>query len=88
MAGLLFQRISDALCHILCQHHYDVINYIDDVLGIDVPSKIDASLDALHHLLEELGFQISTKNLHAPTTCLNCLGIVANTETFSVHSIE
>ena len=38
------------------QHQYDVINYIDDILGIDLLSKIDASFDALRHLLQELGF--------------------------------
>ena len=80
----LFQRISDAVRHMMCRHHYDVINYIDDILGIDLPSKIDASFDALRQLLEDLGFQISQKKLQAPTTCLNCLGILVNTEDFTV----
>ena len=65
-----------------CQ--FDIINYIHDILGIDIPSKIDTSFDALRHLLTELGFQISMKKLHAPTTHLNCLGIVVETETFTV----
>ena len=78
----LFQCISNAMCHIMCQHHYDVINYIDDILRIDVPSKIDASFDTLCQLLRELGFQISKKKLQPPTTCLNCWGIMVNTETF------
>ena len=45
-----------------------------------LPSKIDA----LCHLLQELGFQISEKKLEPPTTCLNCLGIEVNTETFTM----
>ena len=66
------------------QSNYDVINYIDDILGIDLPSKIDASFDALCHLLPELGFQISKKKLEPPTTALNCLGIMIDTKTFTM----
>ena len=78
----LFQRLSDAVHHIMHQRNYDVINYIDDILGVDLPSKIDASFDALCHLLPELGFQISKKKLEPPTTALNCLGIMIDTKTF------
>ena len=49
----LFQCISDTVHHIMRQHHYDFINYIDDILGIDVPSKIDASFDALCHFCSQ-----------------------------------
>ena len=66
------------------QRNYDVINYIDDILGIDLPSKIDTSFDALCHLLPELGFQISKKKLEPPTTALNCLGIMIDTKTFTI----
>ena len=80
----LFQRLSDAVHHIMHQRQYDVINYIDDILGVDLPSRIDASFDALRQLLRELGFQISKKKLEPPSTCLNCLGILINTETFTM----
>ena len=80
----LFQRLSDAVRHIMRQRHYDVINYIDDNLGIGLPSQIDASFDALHQILRELGLQVSEKKLKSPTTCLNCLGILINTETFTM----
>ena len=66
------------------QRHYDVINYIDDILGIGLPSQIDASFDALRQLLQDLGLQVSEKKLESPTTCLNCLGIVVDTETFTM----
>ena len=80
----LFQRLSDAVHHIMRQQHYDVINYIDDILGVVLPSRIDASFDALCQLLGDLGFQISKKKLEPPSTCLNCLGILINTETFTM----
>ena len=58
----LFQCLSDAVCHIMRQHQYDMINYNDDILGIDLPSRTDSSFDALRQLLGKLGFQISSKN--------------------------
>ena len=32
----IFQCISDAVCHMMCRRHFDVINCIDDILEIDV----------------------------------------------------
>ena len=63
---------------------YDVINYIYDILGIDLPSRIDTSFDALRSLLPRLGFEISQKKLVTPTTCINCLGILVNTKEFTL----
>ena len=80
----LFQRLSDAVHHIMHQKNYDFMNYIDDILGIDVPSKIDASFDVLQCLLRDLGFEISRKKLMSPTTSMNCLGIVVDTINFTL----
>ena len=32
------------------------MNYIDDILRIDIPDKIDASFDTLLWLLKDIGF--------------------------------
>ena len=80
----LFQRLSDAVRHMMCQRDYDVINYIDDILGIELPSRSDASFDALHSLLLQLGFEICQNKLVKPATCVNCLGILVNTEHFTL----
>ena len=57
----LYQRLSDAVCHMMRHRNFDVINYIDDILGIDLPSRIDTSFDALRSLLPKLGVEISKK---------------------------
>ena len=80
----LYQRLSDSVCYIMHRQNYDVINYIDDILGIDLPNRIDTSFDALRSLLRQLGFEISKKKLVAPTTCMNCLGIVVNPKDFTL----
>ena len=66
------------------QHDYDVINYIDDILGTDLPSHVDASFVALSTLLPHLGFAISHNKLVKPSTCVNCLGILVNTDNFTL----
>ena len=80
----LFQHLSDAVHHMMHQRGHDVINYIDDILGIELRSRVDASFDALSSLLERLGFEISQNKLIRPSTCVNCLGILVNTENFTL----
>ena len=80
----IFQHISDGVHHIMRQRPFDIVNYVDDILGIDLPSRIDASFNALGHLLQDLRIHLSQKKLQAPTTCLNCSGILVNTEDFTV----
>ena len=67
----LFQHLSDAVHHMMHQRGHDVINYIDDILGIELPSRVDASFDTLSSLLERLGFEISHNKLVTPATCIN-----------------
>ena len=83
-SSAIFQRISDAVHDMLHRHQFDVVNYIDYILGIDIPSKIDASFDGMCHLLHVLGFNISLKKLERTSTHLNCLGILVDTENFTV----
>ena len=80
----LFQRLSDDVHHMMRQRDFDVINYIDDILGIELPSRADASFDALSSLLVQLGFEILYNKLVKPATCVNCLGILVNTENFTL----
>ena len=80
----IFQCISDAVHHMMRRRQFDAINYIDDILGIDLPSKIDASFDALCPLQHDLGFEISQKKLERLSTQLNCLGIIVDTKEFTV----
>ena len=66
------------------RRHFNVINYIEDILAIDVPSKIQASFDTLRQLLDVLRFDISLKKLEKPSTRLNCVGILVDTDKFTL----
>ena len=75
----IFQRISDVVRFGMRRRGYDVINYMDDFIGLGVPSVARASFDALRILLRQLGLDVSQKKLIAPSTKAVCLGVEIDT---------
>ena len=76
----IFERCSNAIRYIIKQHgHSALINYIDDLIYIGLPSKIHQSYQFLLSFLQDLGLQISHSKLIPPDTRVTCLGIEVNT---------
>ena len=63
---------------------YDIINYIDDVIGFGTISTARPSVDALTKLLQRLGLDISTKKLVQPATKVTCLVVEVDTKNFTL----
>ena len=84
----LFQRVSDAIRYIMTQCSNDVINYIDDVIGVGLPSITTKAFTDLQSLVRQLGLEISIKKLVASNTCVNCLGVIIDTQRFTVSVPE
>ena len=61
-------------------------SHIDDIIGVDVPSKIHNSFTLLQETLIYLGFVLSHKKIVPPTTNLNCLGIMVDSTTFTAST--
>ena len=59
--------------------HNALLNYIDDLIYIGLPSKIHESYTFLLSLLQDLGLQVSQKKLIPPSTEVVCLGILIDT---------
>ena len=75
-----FERCIDAIRYITkCHGHNALLNYIDDLIYIGLPSKIHESYTFLLSLLQDLGLQVSQKKLVPPSTEVVCLGILINT---------
>ena len=68
-----FQRLSDAVRHVMRHHGFTVINYVDDFIGVVTPSVARRSYDFLLQLLRDLGLEVSVKNLVPPSTKVVCL---------------
>ena len=80
----IFQRLSDAIRHMMRRQGFDVINYVDDFVGFGTPSVARRSYDALIQLLQKLGLEVSSKKLVPPSTKATCLGIEIDSEKCTV----
>ena len=77
--SFFFQKCSDAIRFIMKKFGYlNLLNYIDDLVYIALPSEIEASYQCLLDLLQQLGLEISRKKLVAPCTAAICLGILVD----------
>ena len=72
----IFQRLSDAVRFVMRQKGYAVIDYIDDYVGVGIPSVASASYVTLLDLMSDLGLTVSEKKLVAPSTRVTCLGVM------------
>ena len=77
--SFFFQKCSDAIRYLMKKFGYpNLLNYINDLIYIGLPSDIQASYQCLLHLLQQLGLEISRKKLVAPSTSAICLGILVD----------
>ena len=76
----IFQRLSDAVRYVMRRKGFTIIDYIDDYVGVGVPSVAWASFHALLDLMTQLGLTVSVKKLVRPATQATCLGVLIDTE--------
>ena len=77
--SFFFQKCSDAIRYIMKKFSYpNLLNYIDDLIYIGLPSSIQASYEFLLQLLQDLGLKISQNKLAAQSTSVVCLGILVD----------
>ena len=64
-------------------YNYD-INYVDDVIGFERPSKSNAAFQYLQNLHKKLGFALNEKKIIKPQTKVSCLDVEIDTVNFTV----
>ena len=74
------QRMTDAIRHICAKQGYWLFNYIDDLIGVELPDKAFDAYQFLLDLLIELGLPISRSKLVGPTSAVTCIGITVDAE--------
>ena len=62
------------------QRGFCVIDYIDDYIGVGIPSVARAAFASLFKLMKDLGLTISDSKLVPPSTQVVCLGVLIDTE--------
>ena len=65
---------------------FTIVNYVDDLLGLENPDVLDPCFQFLLKILAQAGFPISSSKLTPPSTSCVCLGLLIDTikETISV----
>ena len=83
--GTLFcQRVTDAIRHIMNNLGYYLLNYVDDLIGCEIPRVVYDAYNCLLELLQALGLPISIEKLCIPQTEVPCLGILVNIVKYSL----
>ena len=72
----IFQRLSDAVRYVMRRKGYRIIDYIDDYIGVALPSVASDAFDALVYVMSQFGLTISKKKLVSPSTKVVCLGVL------------
>ena len=52
--------------------------YLDDLIGAASPARANDAFTTLINLLQHFGLPINSKNVEAPSSQINCLGIIVN----------
>ena len=70
----IFQHLSDAVHHVMCQRGFCVIDYTDDYVRVGVLDVARASFVSLFKLMNDLGLTISNSKLVPPVPKLCAWG--------------
>ncbi len=84
-AAMICQRVSSAVRYVVGCRGFCIINYLDDFAGAQVPDIAQAAFECLGGVLRELGLQESSEKAHAPSTCMEFLGVEFNTIRFEMR---
>ena len=82
------QRVSCIIPHIMKQRGYSAVNYIDDLGGVNMPSKANLAFLELGNILSEIGILESLHKASPPSTKMTFLGILLNSvaQTLSINA--
>ena len=78
--GLIFQRLGDAVRHVMCCKGFKVVDYI----GVASSNAVSASFDYLRQPMTHLGVSISEKKMVAPSMHVICLGVLIDIQNITV----
>ena len=79
------QRTTNAVAHIMNNHKYKVLPYIDDFAGAAPKDSSGAAFDRLKQLLQELGLPIAESKLQPPSCCATWLGITFDSDKMEMY---
>ena len=82
------QRISCAITWIVQQLQYFLLNYVDNFVGAEIQAKAEEAFLFLTKLLRDLKIDTSPEKIVPPTTRLEFLGTIFDSETMTMEVPE
>ena len=84
--SMFLTRFTNYIRYIMRCNSFTIVNYVDDLLGLENLDISDPSFQFLLKILSQSGFPISQSKLAPPSTSCVCLGLLIDTvkETISV----
>ena len=84
IAPYICQCTTDMVSYLHAQMGYFLLNYVDDLIGAEYRSRANAAHTALIALLRDIGILRSIKKSVAPTTIIDFIGNLFDTEAFTI----
>lgn len=83
-AAMPCQRSTSSVTWILAERGISVFNYLDDFIGISLPSDANLHFAEIGALLKSLGLEESINKCFPPSPIMTCLGVELNTITLTL----
>ena len=83
-SAMVCQCITSAVCYICKQSGYDILNYLDDFMGVAPHEHAWTAYHFLGEVLSQLGLRESITKAVAPSTVVTCLDVQFDTVNMSM----
>jgi hypothetical protein len=83
-AAMACQRVTSGVSFLCGLHDFNVLNYLDDFMGVEVPDTAWTAYEFLGKLLGDLGLRESTSKACPPSTSVTCLGVQFDTQAMTM----
>ncbi len=84
-SALCCQRMTAAIQHIYNNLGFDIVVYLDDLGGAEVPEKADLAYRTLGNVLQKAGFEAKESKSCPPSTKMSFLGVGFDTNTLTLE---
>jgi hypothetical protein len=83
-AGFACSRVSEAVMYIHSKSGHHGLSYLDDLIGVSLPSVGSDAYDHLGSILHDLGLEENIPKACPPSTIQTVLGVLINTDEMTI----
>jgi len=84
-AAYICQRLTNSVAYICREEGFELVNYLDDFCGVEVPARAQQAFRQLDELLKYLGIEEARNKAAIPSTRVAFLGIWFDTDKLTME---